>query len=292
MTLAFTAGTVKELREAVGVVGAVAAERVKANNDAVLDAAATFEQRQSQVYTNAVAQLRQEFNLTAPGRPATRRILMPTIPPGRYTRQRIRDLALNRAGNRALDADATDFLAQHLFELYTLADWPFLYVSAPLSITGQTVDLPADFVSVADDHGLQILAIDGQPTPDTFVAEVAPELLAARSGPGMGSGPPPQYYAISRSAESGEFRARPVGPRARRAVPVQAPAGRAAPGRRARRRSRVPVPQLPRAGRLRLRPGTRTRRAGAAGGGESRHALVDDSPRAGAAALAALRHPA
>ena len=51
---------------------------------------------------------------------------MPTIPPGRYTRQKIRDLALNRAGNRALDADAADFLAQHLFELYTLADWPFL----------------------------------------------------------------------------------------------------------------------------------------------------------------------
>ena len=65
VTLAFTAGTVKELREAVGVVGAVAAERVKVNNDAVLDAASTFEQRQVQVYSNAVAQLRQEFNLTA-----------------------------------------------------------------------------------------------------------------------------------------------------------------------------------------------------------------------------------
>ena len=38
---------------------------------------------------------------------------MPTLPPGRYTRQRIRDLALNRAGNRALDAEAKDWLAQH-----------------------------------------------------------------------------------------------------------------------------------------------------------------------------------
>ena len=66
ITLAFTAGTVPELRAAVGVVGAVAAERVKANNDAVLSAADTFEQRQVQVYSNAVAQLRQEFNLTAP----------------------------------------------------------------------------------------------------------------------------------------------------------------------------------------------------------------------------------
>jgi hypothetical protein len=155
---------------------------------------------------------------------------MPTIPPGRYTRQRIRDLALNRAGNRALDADATDFLSQHLFELYTLADWPFLYVSAPLSITGQTVDLPADFVSVADDHGLQIVAIDGQPTPDSFVAEVAPELLAARSGPGMGSGTPPQYYAISRAATQASFAPDPSGHRLdailryRRLPPEPAPA--------------------------------------------------------------------
>ncbi len=136
---------------------------------------------------------------------------MPTIPPGRYTRQRIRDLALNRAGNRALDADATDFLSQHLFELYTLADWPFLYVSAPLRITGVTVDLPADFVSVQDDHGLQVLAIDGQPTPGTFVAEVAPEQLAARSGPGMGSGTPPQWYAISRSMTQASFAPDPSG---------------------------------------------------------------------------------
>ncbi len=67
VTLAFSAGTVEELRAAVGVVGAVAAERVKANNTAILDAAQTFEDRQVQVYNNAVAQLRREFlGLTAP----------------------------------------------------------------------------------------------------------------------------------------------------------------------------------------------------------------------------------
>jgi len=136
---------------------------------------------------------------------------MPTIPPGRYTRQRIRDLALNRAGNRALDTDATDFLSQHLFELYTLADWPFLYVSAPLTISGTTVNLPADFVSVQDDHGLQIVAVDGNPTPDTFVSEVSPEELAARSGPGMGSAAPPTWYAISRSATTASFAPDPTG---------------------------------------------------------------------------------
>lgn len=130
---------------------------------------------------------------------------MPTIPPGRYTRQRIRDLALNRAGNRALDADATDFLSQHLYELYTLADWPFLYVAAPLTITGYTVALPDDFVTTVDDHALQILSNDGSPTPNTFALELSPEDLAARSGPGMQCGSPPLYFAISRADTTASF---------------------------------------------------------------------------------------
>jgi len=66
ITLAFSAGTVKELREAVGVLHAVALERVNANNKAVLDAASTFEERQREVFSNAVAQLRRELGLTAP----------------------------------------------------------------------------------------------------------------------------------------------------------------------------------------------------------------------------------
>jgi len=64
--LAFSAGTVKELRESVGVLHAVALERVNANNKAVLDAASTFEERQNQVFAHAVAQLRRELGLTAP----------------------------------------------------------------------------------------------------------------------------------------------------------------------------------------------------------------------------------
>src|SRR5262249_48643413 len=67
VTLAFTAGTVDELRAAVGVVGAVAGERVQQNNAAILDAASSFEERQVKVYKNAVAQLRRELGLSAPG---------------------------------------------------------------------------------------------------------------------------------------------------------------------------------------------------------------------------------
>lgn len=139
---------------------------------------------------------------------------MPTIPPGRYTRQKIRDLALNRAGNRALDADATDFLAQHLFELYTLADWPFLYVAAPLVVTSATVALPADFVTAQDDHGFQIVAVDGAPQANCFAVEVAPEQMAALQAPrGSTSGGVPTYWAVSRSDTTATVAPDPTGRR-------------------------------------------------------------------------------
>ncbi len=135
---------------------------------------------------------------------------MPTLPPGRYTRQRIRDLALNRAGNRALDAEAKDWLAQHLFELYTLADWPFLYIAAPVTITGATFPLPADFVTPQDDHALQIVAVDGGPYANTFVTEVAPEQLAARAA-GTSQGLPPRIWSVSRSDTTGQVWPDPAG---------------------------------------------------------------------------------
>jgi hypothetical protein len=139
---------------------------------------------------------------------------VPTIPPGRYTRQKIRDLALNRAGNRALDADAADFLAQHLFELYTLADWPFLYVSAPLVLSGPTVDLPADFMTAQDDHAFQIIAIDGSPQANCFAVELSPEELTAIA-PALGatSRGVPQYWAVSRSDTTARVTPDPTGRR-------------------------------------------------------------------------------
>jgi hypothetical protein len=139
---------------------------------------------------------------------------VPTIPPGRYTRQKIRDLALNRAGNRALDADAADFLAQHLFELYTLADWPFLYVTAPLVLSGSMVALPADFVTAQDDHAFQIVAVDGAPQANCFAVEVSPEYMAALAPPpGSTSGGVPTYWAVSRSDTTATVAPDPTGRR-------------------------------------------------------------------------------
>lgn len=129
---------------------------------------------------------------------------MPTLPPGRYTRQRIRDLALNRAGNRALDAEARDWLAQHLFELYTLADWPFLYVAAGVTFTGPTFALPDDFITPQDDHALEVVAVDGVVQGGgAFVTEVSPELLAAQGSGSSATGAPPLYWSVSRSDRTG-----------------------------------------------------------------------------------------
>ena len=66
VTLAFTAGSVEGLRRALAAAGAIAAERIKTTNEAILNAADTFEERQAKVYANAVAQLRRELDLTAP----------------------------------------------------------------------------------------------------------------------------------------------------------------------------------------------------------------------------------
>src|SRR5262245_63147885 len=66
VTLAFTAATPKELAERLATAGAAATARMHANNAAVLDAGAHFEERQRQVYAAAVGQLRRELGVPDP----------------------------------------------------------------------------------------------------------------------------------------------------------------------------------------------------------------------------------
>lgn len=153
---------------------------------------------------------------------------MPTTPTGRYTRQRIRELALNRAGNRQLDRDATDFLAQHLFELYTLADWPFLYVEAGVDIPAATFALPADFLATQDDRALRVVAVDGMPCGGGVVVELEPERfdVVATNGPGA----PPAWWTVLRGEHMGRCAPDPAGRlvqarlRYKRVVPDPSPA--------------------------------------------------------------------
>src|SRR5262245_55438473 len=66
VTIAFTATSPDELVVHLTAAGAAAAVRLHQNNAAVLDAGAHFEDRQRQVYANAVAQLRRELGVPDP----------------------------------------------------------------------------------------------------------------------------------------------------------------------------------------------------------------------------------
>jgi hypothetical protein len=66
ITIAFTAYGPVELEAALTAAGTAALNRLKANNAAVLDAGAQFEDRQQKVYANAVAQLRRELGVPEP----------------------------------------------------------------------------------------------------------------------------------------------------------------------------------------------------------------------------------
>jgi hypothetical protein len=57
--LAFVADTPDELTSRLAAAGAAASARLTTNNDAIVKAGATFEQRQRQVYNAAVATLRE-----------------------------------------------------------------------------------------------------------------------------------------------------------------------------------------------------------------------------------------
>jgi hypothetical protein len=58
--LAFTAETPEELTARLAAAGLAATARLTINNETIVRAGATFEERQRQVYDGAVAQLRQE----------------------------------------------------------------------------------------------------------------------------------------------------------------------------------------------------------------------------------------
>ena len=66
VTIAFTATTPEELTAQLAAAGAAVVARLQANNAAVLDAGAQFEERQRQVYAAAVTQLRRELGVPEP----------------------------------------------------------------------------------------------------------------------------------------------------------------------------------------------------------------------------------
>jgi len=65
-SIAFTAHTPEELSRKIGIASGALDVQVRANNQQILDATSSFEERQVKVYHAAVAQLRRELGLTAP----------------------------------------------------------------------------------------------------------------------------------------------------------------------------------------------------------------------------------
>jgi hypothetical protein len=61
--LAFIADTPEELTARLAAAGTAATARLTANNDAIVQAGATFEERQQRVYDAAVSTLRQEMSM-------------------------------------------------------------------------------------------------------------------------------------------------------------------------------------------------------------------------------------
>jgi hypothetical protein len=61
--LAFIADTPEELTARLAAAGTAATARLTANNDAIVQAGATFEERQQRVYDAAVSTLRQEMTM-------------------------------------------------------------------------------------------------------------------------------------------------------------------------------------------------------------------------------------
>lgn len=96
---------------------------------------------------------------------------MPTVLQSRLTLGQIRDLALRRAGNLALRYDASVWLSQLLYDLYTQWDWPFLFNTISISLAGPQFTLPLDFEKMQDDYAFEIVTFDGQPQQQTFILE-------------------------------------------------------------------------------------------------------------------------
>lgn len=86
---------------------------------------------------------------------------MATLPPGRLTFGQIRDLALRRAGNQGIVADAGSWLSQVLYELYVAYEFPFLFATTTITFSSPSFALPPDFLKPQDDRSFEIQTWNG-----------------------------------------------------------------------------------------------------------------------------------
>lgn len=126
-------------------------------------------------------------------------------PVGRLARGEIITQALNRAGNPKIKIGARIALNRILEALYTEHEWPDLATTLDgVSLSGPSFPLPADFLRVVDDLGLQILTVSGAPYK-IAVKELDPQAFEAVSNPVDQVSTHPFYYRIDRAANVGRL---------------------------------------------------------------------------------------
>jgi hypothetical protein len=120
---------------------------------------------------------------------------MVALPPGQLTFGQIRDLALRRVGNTALVVDGGTLLSQILYETYVAWEWPFLNVTATVSISGPSFVLPPDFLKATDDRALEVVTFDGGSASGSVVREIDPYTFNTVSQPQTSFGRPQLWMA-------------------------------------------------------------------------------------------------
>ena len=136
---------------------------------------------------------------------------MPTLPPGALNLGTIRSLALRRAGNLNLVYDAGVWLSQLLYDLYTEWDWPFLFVSTPILLTGNTFTLPTDFLKMQDDNSFEVHRFDGTQMRRLFIDELDHATFVSVAHAGRSMGGMPEVWWPDRAAGTGEVFPNPIG---------------------------------------------------------------------------------
>lgn len=123
------------------------------------------------------------------------------IPSARMSRGAILDQALQRAGNTKIKAKARETLEYKLDELAIGYEWPFLYATTVLTLTGSSFTLPttngSEFLKAQDDRGLVVTAVDGE-LQSVVVMEVDPETFSRLAVPTDATANIPRIWCVNR----------------------------------------------------------------------------------------------
>ena len=117
-------------------------------------------------------------------------------PTGRLTRGVILSQAQRLVGNTStsLLAELRIQLNLVLQDVHAQWDWPFLFTSTSVTLSGTSFTLPTNFLKAQDTHGLMVTAVAGV-VSNIRVQEVDEEVFAANAVSGVEGSIPLMWYA-------------------------------------------------------------------------------------------------